>query len=126
MLATATACPCSCPAQPSGVALGDRPLLLSGTWSLHQPVPTANSPLAGDRNQQCPVLVRTGKSWRCLEIFSLPPERARAEVPVQDGSTAVPKFGKWAGGRNSAEQLTAQSSCNPQILSISSHFIYEN
>lgn len=38
------------------------------------------------------------------------------------------KSREWAGDRRkgSAEQLTDQRSCNPQSLSISSHFSYEN
>lgn len=58
-------------------------VLATATTSPWEPVPSANSPLAGDRNQQCPLLVRIGNSWRCLEILSLPSERARAEVLLQ-------------------------------------------
>lgn len=97
----------------------------------------------------------SGKSWRHLETFSLPsgrwfggwlgcsllpaglrpalPKRCSLERICQSfhrgrGSEQPMKSREWAGDRRkgSAEQLTDQSSCNPQSLSISSYFSHEN
>lgn len=85
---------------------------------------TANSPLAGHRSQQGPVLVSTGKSWRCLVILFLSSERARAEVPQQGGSRA--KIWEVGYGQEFCRAIGCSEQLYPQILSIFSHFIYGN